>query len=158
MNPGSIVRCRNREWVLLPADTDEVFLLRPLAGTTDDVVEVHRRLSNLVGYDLPFERVMPAAFPLPAAEDVADKSYELSGPYREQFERTYEFCSEIVRSGDRLEAHKRRVRYWGALALLRCVMSSPAAASAAMAIGGDVPAPPRCFRERERPIVGVAAP
>ncbi len=72
MNPGSIVRCRNREWVLLPAETDEVFALRPLTGTTDDVVKVHRGLMNLVGYDLSFERVEPAAFPLPTAEDVSD--------------------------------------------------------------------------------------
>jgi hypothetical protein len=50
MNPGSIVRCRNREWVLLPAETDEVFALWPLTGTTDDVVHVHRGLMNLVGY------------------------------------------------------------------------------------------------------------
>lgn len=72
MNPGSIVRCRNREWVLLPADTDEVFVLRPLTGTTNDIVKVHKYLANLVGYDLPFERVTPASFPLPTAEDVSD--------------------------------------------------------------------------------------
>ncbi|NGO39040.1 DEAD/DEAH box helicase [Limisphaera ngatamarikiensis] len=72
MNPGSIVRCRNREWVLLPAATDDVFVLRPLTGTPDDVVHVHRGLANHVGYTLPFERVTPAWFPMPAADDVAD--------------------------------------------------------------------------------------
>ena len=72
MNPGSIVRCRNREWVLLPAETDDVFALRPLAGTTDDVVTVHRGLTNLVGYELPFERVTPASFPMPTKADVSD--------------------------------------------------------------------------------------
>ena len=72
MNPGSIVRCRNREWVVLPAETDEVVALRPLTGTTDDVVKVHRGLMNLVGYDLPFERVTPASFPLPTVQDVSD--------------------------------------------------------------------------------------
>ncbi|MGA4643457.1 helicase-related protein [Limisphaera sp. 4302-co] len=72
MIPGSIVRCRNREWVLLPADTDEVFVLRPLTGTTDDVVKVHRRLASVVGYELPFERVTPASFPLPTPDDIAD--------------------------------------------------------------------------------------
>lgn len=61
-----------------------------------------------------------------------DETYELSDRYRQLFERTYEFCSEIVRTGERLEERKRRVRYWGALALLRCVMSSPAAAVAAL--------------------------
>ncbi|MCL6649687.1 MAG: DEAD/DEAH box helicase [Chloroflexi bacterium] len=72
MNPGSIVRCRNREWVVLPAETDDVFVLRPLTGTTEDVVKVHRGLMNLVGYDLPFERVTPASFPFPTVDDVAD--------------------------------------------------------------------------------------
>jgi len=72
MNPGSIVRCRNREWVVLPAETDDVVALRPLTGTTDDVVKVHRGLMNLVGYDLPFERVTPASFPLPTVQDVSD--------------------------------------------------------------------------------------
>jgi superfamily II DNA or RNA helicase len=72
MNPGSIVRCRNREWVLLPADTDDVFVLRPLTGTADDLVQVHRGLANLAGYALPFERVTAASFPLPTAEDVSD--------------------------------------------------------------------------------------
>ena len=61
-----------------------------------------------------------------------DKTYHLSPAYRELFQKTYDFCAEIVRSGERLEEHKRRVRYWGALALLRCVMSSPAAAIAAL--------------------------
>jgi superfamily II DNA or RNA helicase len=61
-----------------------------------------------------------------------DQSYRLSPAYRELFEETYAFCAEIVRTGQRLEERKRRVRYWGALALLRCVMSSPAAALAAL--------------------------
>ncbi|WP_216641421.1 helicase-related protein [Thermus scotoductus] len=61
-----------------------------------------------------------------------DVTYALSAKYRELFDRTYEFCSEIVQSGEGLEERKRRVRYWGALALLRAVMSSPAAAVAAL--------------------------
>jgi superfamily II DNA or RNA helicase len=72
MNPGSIVRFRNREWVVLPAETDEVLALRPLTGTTEDVVQVHRGLTNLVGCELPFEQVMPASFPLPTVQEVSD--------------------------------------------------------------------------------------
>ncbi len=62
----------------------------------------------------------------------SDETYSLSQPYRELFTRTYEFCSEIVKTGQSLDKRKQRVRYWGALALLRCVMSSPAAAVAAL--------------------------
>ncbi|MCX7689052.1 MAG: DEAD/DEAH box helicase, partial [Fimbriimonadales bacterium] len=61
-----------------------------------------------------------------------DAPYDLSPAYQKLFERTYAFCSEIVKSGEGLREPQRRVRYWGALALLRCVMSSPAAAVAAL--------------------------
>src|SRR5262245_2037301 len=49
MTPGSIVRCRNRDWVLLPSDDDNLLSLRPLTGATDDVVAVHKGLAKLVG-------------------------------------------------------------------------------------------------------------
>ena len=62
----------------------------------------------------------------------ADRTYRLSPAYRDLFEKTYAFCAEIVRTGKNLKERQRRVRYWGALALLRCVMSSPAAALAAL--------------------------
>jgi len=61
-----------------------------------------------------------------------DETYTLSDEYRKLFEQTYRFCSEVVRTGKEMEEFKRRVRYWGALALLRCVMSSPAAAVVAL--------------------------
>ena len=62
----------------------------------------------------------------------ADEIYRLSPEYQTLFMKTYDFCSEIVRSGQALDKRRQRVRYWGALALLRCVMSSPAAALAAL--------------------------
>jgi len=72
MQPGSIVRCRKRDWVLLPSDQPDVVLLRPLAGASDQVVAIHRRLADLVGYTLPEERLQPATFPLPTVDQVAD--------------------------------------------------------------------------------------
>ena len=72
MNAGSIVRCRNRDWVLLPSDRDDVHLLRPLAGALDEVVAVHKQLTDLVGYDLPEERVRPSRFEPPVPDDLAD--------------------------------------------------------------------------------------
>ena len=61
-----------------------------------------------------------------------DKTYVLSNTYNELFQKTYEFCSQLVRTGPGLNEYKKRVQYWGALALLRCVMSSPAAAQATL--------------------------
>lgn len=72
MNPGSIVRCRNRDWVLLPSDDEEVHLLRPLTGATDEVVAIHKQLADLVGYTLPTERIQSATFPPPTVADLAD--------------------------------------------------------------------------------------
>jgi len=72
MNPGSIVRCRNRDWVLLPSDHDEVYLLRPLTGATDEVVAVHKQLTDIVGYSLPEERVRSSRFEPPTVDDLAD--------------------------------------------------------------------------------------
>lgn len=74
MNPGSIVRCRNRDWVLLPSSEPDVHHLRPLTGAVDDLVAVHRQLSDLVGAELPEERLRSATFPLPTPDDVADAS------------------------------------------------------------------------------------
>ena len=72
MNPGSIVRCRNREWVLLPSDQPEVHLLRPLTGATDEYIAVHKRLADLISYELAEEKLRSATFPLPTADDLAD--------------------------------------------------------------------------------------
>lgn len=72
MNPGSIVRCRNREWVLLPSDQPDMHLLRPLTGATDDIVAVHKILSERIAFSLPEERIRPATFPLPTVEDLSD--------------------------------------------------------------------------------------
>ena len=53
--------------------------------------------------------------------------YPLSPEYRALFEDVRAFTRELVREPG-LSRPRQRVRYWAALALLRCVMSSPAAA------------------------------
>ncbi len=57
MQPGNIVRFRDRDWVLLPGDDDNVYRLRPLTGATDKVMAVHKALTNLIEHDLPEERL-----------------------------------------------------------------------------------------------------
>jgi superfamily II DNA or RNA helicase len=62
--PGSLVRARGRDWVVLP-DSDETFLvLRPLGGADDEVT----------GIDLAFEGddVAPARFAPPTVADLGD--------------------------------------------------------------------------------------
>ena len=73
--------------------------------------------------------------PFPA-RDSSEETYDLSPPYRELFDRVYAFSSELVHSGETLTGWKKRIRFWTALALLRCVMSSPAAAITALLMRG----------------------
>src|SRR5689334_1185218 len=72
MQFGSIVRCRNREWVLAPSETPDVLLLRPLTGATDGTVAIHRPLADLIAYSLPEERIRSATFPNPTPDDLSD--------------------------------------------------------------------------------------
>jgi hypothetical protein len=72
MTPGSIVQCRNREWVLLPSDRDDALLLHPLTGATDETVAVHKKLTDLIGYSFPEERVRSAKFPPPTTNDISN--------------------------------------------------------------------------------------
>lgn len=57
--------------MLLPNDDANVYLLRPLTGATDEVVAVHKGLSNLIGYELGEERVRPSKFEPPTVEDLS---------------------------------------------------------------------------------------
>jgi superfamily II DNA or RNA helicase len=63
-------------------------------------------------------------FPVRESSEVP---YSLSPTYQELFEDVQAFTRELVRQPG-LSQPRQRVRYWAALALLRCVISSPAAA------------------------------
>jgi superfamily II DNA or RNA helicase len=52
--------------------------------------------------------------------------------YRKLFEDVFAFTRELVRDANGSSGVRQRARYWAALALLRCVMSSPAAAEKAL--------------------------
>ena len=74
-----------------------------------------------------------------------EAAYTFSPAYRALFDDILAFAREYVAEDDS-EQRRRRVRYWSALALLRCVSSSPAAAAATLrsraavdaAVGEDV--------------------
>ncbi|MFS8779867.1 helicase-related protein [Synechococcus sp. W55.1] len=101
----------------------------PQALNEDQRIKLARHFVQRTRRDIAQTWEETACFP---TRESVDETYTLSERNRELFERTYAFCSEIVRTGEHLEKRQRRVRYWGALALLRCVMSSPAAALAAL--------------------------
>ncbi|MCG6133486.1 MAG: DEAD/DEAH box helicase [Nostoc sp. LLA-1] len=70
--------------------------------------------------------------PFPQRDSV-EQPYKLSKEYKELFEEVYAFARGLVKTTTAEMSHaQRRGRYWSALALIRCVMSSPAAAIATL--------------------------
>ena len=66
--------------------------------------------------------------PFPARE-TAEESYKLTPEYRKLFDRVLSYAREHVTDPSLNHVH-RRVRWWSAIALLRSIASSPAAAAA----------------------------
>ncbi|HEY1682884.1 MAG TPA: helicase-related protein [Candidatus Tumulicola sp.] len=60
--------------------------------------------------------------------ETAELTYSLSGPWRTFFDNVLDYCASIVERGAPDE-HRRRLNFWGTLALMRCASSSPAAAA-----------------------------
>ncbi len=84
---------------------------------------VQRRRGDLTAY-------MDAETPFPTRE-VAEDTYELSPAYRAFLDRVVSFCKESVDEAG-ADARRQRIRWWSALALLRSISSSPAAAVATL--------------------------
>lgn len=61
----------------------------------------------------------------------AEQTYALSAPYAALFDRVLAYARETVRDPD-TDRRRQRVRWWSALALLRSLASSPAAAAATL--------------------------
>ncbi len=62
--PGSIVSCRDRQWVVLPNENQDIIRLRPLSGNEDEITGLYRQLG--------LETMTAATFPLPKGEQVQD--------------------------------------------------------------------------------------
>ncbi|NNJ11942.1 DEAD/DEAH box helicase [Chloroflexales bacterium ZM16-3] len=93
---------------------------------------VQRRRADVrhwMGADTPFpERVSIEA------------PYRFSPSYDTFYREVYAFARGVVETAETMGGWKQRMRYWSALALLRCVSSSPSAALAALqSRGGTVP-------------------
>ena len=65
--------------------------------------------------------------------DPIEQPYKLSKDYKDLFEQIYSFARGLVKTTtDEMSYAQRRGRYWAALAIIRCVMSSPEAAVATL--------------------------
>ncbi|MCK4236111.1 MAG: ATP-dependent helicase, partial [Candidatus Krumholzibacteria bacterium] len=68
--------------------------------------------------------------PFPERE-IAEEHYTFTTPYRKFLDRVIDYCRERVLDSS-IEDRRQRVRWWSALALLRALSSSPAAAAATL--------------------------
>jgi len=85
---------------------------------------VQRRRIDLVGGDWDEDRAFPK-------HETTEFSYRLSKPHLDFQESVLDYCLGIVsRAGE--AQRERRLAFWGTLALMRCVGSSPAAALSAL--------------------------
>jgi len=83
---------------------------------------VQRRRSDL-------EHWLGAKTPFPKRDSV-ETTYKMSREYMRLFETVLDYCRESVSVGEGLRQQQQRVRYWAAIAILRCLLSSPAGAEA----------------------------
>jgi len=63
-NVGSIVKARNREWIILPSPDSDTVLLRPLGGSEKEISGIYLPLN--------LEKLEPASFPKPSPDKVGD--------------------------------------------------------------------------------------
>lgn len=111
---------------------------RSLLGLLDQSFDVPENI------DLPREKLLPHLVqrrradlerwlgvdtPFPQRQSF-ERSYRMSGEYLKLFEDVLAYCRESVSTGNNLRHQQQRVRYWAAIAILRCVLSSPKAAAA----------------------------
>ncbi len=83
---------------------------------------VQRRRGDIKAY-------MDAVTPFPD-RDTAEETYKLTDSYKRLFDRVLNYARETVLQPG--EGYHQRVRWWSALALLRSLASSPAAAAATL--------------------------
>jgi superfamily II DNA or RNA helicase len=113
-------------------DPDFANLPDDLSGTTN---EHHRR--RLAAHFVQRRRgdirhYMQADTPFPEREE-AEENYKLSPDYKRLFQEVLEYARETVTDPAAIGTPQRqRVRWWSALALLRSMASSPAAAAATL--------------------------
>jgi superfamily II DNA or RNA helicase len=84
---------------------------------------VQRRRSDI-------RRYLEMETPFPERQD-REETYKLNPAYRKVFERVLDYARESVLDASGTRFHQR-VRWWSALALLRALASSPAAAAATL--------------------------
>ena len=71
-SPGSLVQARDRNWVVLPADEEDVVILRPVDGSDEDSI----------GIFLPIEQdsISPSEYDWPNAGQAGKDGFRVNHP------------------------------------------------------------------------------
>lgn len=85
---------------------------------------VQRRRADIVGKEWGEERAFPK-------HETAEHAYKLDLDHAAFHEAVLDYCLEVV-EGAGSDQRRQRLAFWGTLALMRCVGSSPAAAASAL--------------------------
>lgn len=85
---------------------------------------VQRRRIDITGRDWGEGRTFPR-------HETAERPYDLSTAHRSFHDAVLDYCLGVVEGAGPDQRH-RRLAFWGTLALMRCVGSSPAAAASAL--------------------------
>ena len=114
-------------------DTD--FANLPPDLESDERAAIRQRLSKhlvqrLRANVLEFDKELGTDTSFPDRED-KEEHYKLTKEYDGLFKRVHAFAGELV-ADDTGTGQQKRVRWWSALALLRAIASSPAAAAATL--------------------------
>lgn len=119
----SLLSLLHTEFADLPLDLDRAGLESVRRKLAQYLVQ--RRRKDIEHY-LDTDTVFPKRY-----DKTPEPTYTFSSEYRALFDAILAFARDYV-SEDGGNQRRRRVRYWSALALLRCVSSSPAAAAATL--------------------------
>ena len=118
----SLLKLLNKEFAHLPEDLTGAHHERERRKLAAHFVQ--RRRGDIQAY-------LRANTPFPDRKE-SEKSYALSPEYRQLFERVLNYARETISDPLDGNKHHQRVRWWSALALLRSLASSPAAAAATL--------------------------
>lgn len=64
--PGSLVRVRERDWIVLPSQDKNLLLLKPLGGSEEETSGIYLPIQST------YDTIRSTEFPLPTANDISD--------------------------------------------------------------------------------------